>query len=194
MPKEIGGFTLIRTLLRRNLVIVQRGFTLIELIIVIAIIGVLTVIVLVAINPIESQARARDAGRISAVTQLGHSIQAYYTSVSSYPSTGNWAQDLLDKGVISTFPSGIKYVAYNVKPCKTYVQPDADKTFCYDVDLSGSNGVIVFAKAESTSYTNRCTSGEQAYFVFSSVDGHGGTICSNGDPIPWAAGSQTYVD
>ena len=47
----------------------RRGFTLIELLIVMAILGVLAVVVLVAINPIQQLARTRDTGRKSGVTQ-----------------------------------------------------------------------------------------------------------------------------
>lgn len=51
------------------------AFTLIELLIVIGILGVMAVIVLVAINPGQKQAQARDTGRISGVSQLGHAVE-----------------------------------------------------------------------------------------------------------------------
>ena len=54
-----------------------KGFTLIELLIVIAILGVLAVVVLVAINPVQQLARTRDAGRKSSVAQIGHAVAAY---------------------------------------------------------------------------------------------------------------------
>ena len=43
----------------------KKGFTLIELLIVIAILGVLAVVILVAINPQEQLARGRGGGRTS---------------------------------------------------------------------------------------------------------------------------------
>ena len=55
----------------------SKGFTLIELLIVIAILGVLAAGSLVAIDPVEQLARARDSGRKSAVTQMGRALQAY---------------------------------------------------------------------------------------------------------------------
>ena len=65
---------------------IKRGFTLIELLIVMAILGVLAVVVLLAINPAEQLARTRDTGRVSAVTQMGHAVQAYDTSHNAvYP-------------------------------------------------------------------------------------------------------------
>ncbi|OGM11464.1 hypothetical protein A2Z22_00235 [Candidatus Woesebacteria bacterium RBG_16_34_12] len=168
------------------------GFTLIELLIVMAILGILAVVIFIAIDPGERQAQARDTGRISSVTQIGHALEAYYTTVGSFPDTGTWAQDLLDKGELSSFPSGIVYTAYSVSNCTTYVQPAVDPTYCYDLDAT--NGVIVFSKSESNSHTQRCSTPEVAYFVFSTADGRGGTICNNGDPSPWASGTMSYVE
>lgn len=192
--KKFYSFNTFRThlscSLSRNL---TSGFTLIELLVVITILGVLAVIVIVAINPTERQARARDTGRISSVNQIGRAVVAYYTSRGEFPSDdGGWADDLLNVGELSTFPSGIDYVAYSVEECSTYVQPGVNPTYCYDYD--SSNEAIVFATAESQSYTSKCSSPNVAYFVFSTADARGGTICSDGDPAPWTPGTQNYVD
>lgn len=180
----------------KRLKIGNEGFTLIELLIVIAILGILAVIVFIAIDPTEKQAQARDTGRISSVVQLGRALQAYYTSSDGvYPDVSTWAQDLVDKGELSIFPSGIAYSANDVTNCTTYVQPEADRTYCYDEDQANGNGALVFAKAEANSHTSKCTTpGEDAYFVFSTTDGRGGTICSASDPAPWASGTMTYED
>ena len=61
------------------------GFTLIELLVVITVLGVLATIVLLAVNPGEQLARAKDASRIEAVTQLSRALQAYYTANGVYP-------------------------------------------------------------------------------------------------------------
>lgn len=172
----------------------NEGFTLIELLIVIAILGVLAIIVFVAINPAQRQAQARDTGRISSVTQIGRALQAYYTTSASYPDVSSWAQDILDKGELSTFPSGISYGIAGITACSTYVQPAVSGTFCYDEDQTNGNGAIVFAVAEATANRDDCTAPEQAYFVFSTEDSRGGTICSNGDPSPWPQGSIIYVN
>src|SRR5471030_1471405 len=88
----------------------DNGFTLIELLIVIAILGILTTAVLVAINPLEQFARARDSGRMGSVDQLGHAVQSYYTAQNgTYLATGvNWitggAASLTIAGEIKTAP------------------------------------------------------------------------------------------
>lgn len=170
----------------------KSGFTLIELLIVIAILGILAVVLLVVMNPGERQAQARDTGRISSIAQMGHSLQAYYSVKSVYPDAGVWATELVGSGEMSTFPAGINYSYNSVVPCTTYSQPAVNPTFCYNEDEANGNGALVFSKAEATSHRGKCTSPEEAYFVFSTQDSRGGTICSSGDPTPWPAGSMVY--
>lgn len=68
--------------MKRNL-----GFTLIELLIVITIIGILTGILLLVINPVQTQRKAKDGIIISHVGKLGQAIEAYQAAEGSYPST-----------------------------------------------------------------------------------------------------------
>lgn len=61
------------------------GFTMIELLIVIAVLGILAVAVLAAINPIEQINRGRDTGSRSDAEQLLGAIDRYYTTKGFYP-------------------------------------------------------------------------------------------------------------
>jgi prepilin-type N-terminal cleavage/methylation domain-containing protein len=63
------------------------GFTMIELLIVISILGFLAVAVLAAINPIEQINRGKDTGSRSDAEQLLSSIDRYYASNGYYPWT-----------------------------------------------------------------------------------------------------------
>lgn len=63
------------------------GFTMIELLIVIAVLGILAVAVLAAINPIEQINRGRDTGSRSDAEQLISGIDRYYASKGYYPWT-----------------------------------------------------------------------------------------------------------
>lgn len=63
----------------------SRGFTLVELLIVIALLGVIATIVIAAINPIEQANRARDAGMKADASQLISAIERYYTTHSQFP-------------------------------------------------------------------------------------------------------------
>ncbi len=63
----------------------QRGFTLVELLIVIAIIGVLVTIVVVAINPIRIIGDSRDSKMRSDLNQMKAGMQLYYNDCKVYP-------------------------------------------------------------------------------------------------------------
>ncbi|MBI4100339.1 prepilin-type N-terminal cleavage/methylation domain-containing protein [Candidatus Microgenomates bacterium] len=63
----------------------MRGFTLIELLIVIALIGILAVALLSAINPLEQMRKGRDSARRSDSTELLNAIERFYASFQCYP-------------------------------------------------------------------------------------------------------------
>lgn len=63
----------------------KQGFTLIELLIVIAILGILAAIVMIAIDPTEKMRQARDAGRKYAIAQIVSGLQSYFVAHGSYP-------------------------------------------------------------------------------------------------------------
>jgi prepilin-type N-terminal cleavage/methylation domain-containing protein len=62
-----------------------QGFTLVELLIVIALLGVIATIVIAAINPIEQANRAADAGMKADTSQMISAIQRYYATHNQYP-------------------------------------------------------------------------------------------------------------
>ncbi|MCL5666950.1 MAG: prepilin-type N-terminal cleavage/methylation domain-containing protein [Patescibacteria group bacterium] len=96
----------------------QPGFTLLELLIVIAIIGILSSIVFLSIN--NARVRGRDAKRIGDMRQMVSSLEQYYIQNGFYPtgtasiaSPGsllsgsdalNGSQEPLTPGYIATIP------------------------------------------------------------------------------------------
>lgn len=164
---------------------IMKGFTLIELLIVMAILGVLAVVVLVAINPVQQLARTRDAGRKSGVAQIGRSLEAYYTSHSgSYiPETTTYLDLLSASGEISTPPSAISARSGFTYACDTGAAED--NLWCYDTDLSEA---VIYAELESDSERSKCSGGE-TFFVWSTIDGRGGVVCTN---VAAAGTTQTW--
>ncbi|EKD80486.1 MAG: hypothetical protein ACD_40C00076G0006 [uncultured bacterium] len=67
------------------------GFTMIELLIVIAVLGILAVAVLASINPIEQINRGRDTGSRSDAEQLISAVDRFYAAKGFYPWMTNGA-------------------------------------------------------------------------------------------------------
>ncbi len=80
MTKKLQTF-----LSRSKSTLTQAGFTMIELLIVIAILGILAVAVLSAINPVEQINRGRDTGSRSDAEQLLSGIDRYNAFQGYYP-------------------------------------------------------------------------------------------------------------
>lgn len=174
----------------------QLAFTLIELMIVIAILGVLAAVVIIIVEPAERFAQTRDAGRISTIAQLGKAVEQYFVVHNEvYPNSLSWDIDLEGTGDIKQFPPGINYSINSVSPCITNGRPAGSVTFCYTLDTSGNDyGALIFSKLEATSKVEQCTIIGDTYIVHSTEDGKTGVICSNGDPAPWAAGTMIYIE
>jgi prepilin-type N-terminal cleavage/methylation domain-containing protein len=73
--------TMLQTLRNKN----QRGFTLIEMLVVIAIIGLLASVVLLALN--SARSKSRDAKRAADVRQIMTALELYFNDCGSYPSS-----------------------------------------------------------------------------------------------------------
>jgi type IV pilus assembly protein PilA len=156
---------------------IKKGFTLIELLIVMAILGVLAVIVLVAINPVEQLARARDTGRISAVQQLGRAVVSYYTSNQQYPLGASWSTDITASGDLNTFPTSVSTAD---AACGT----NAVNGYCYNVAtvVNTNDQAVVYSQLISQQQINKCAAGQTPYSVFSTFDGRGGVTCGAAEP------------
>lgn len=174
------GFTLIELLTAKQQGGRNKGFTLIELLIVMAILGVLAVVVLIAINPAEQLARARDAGRISGVNQLGRAVSAYFTvngclpgtaGTGTCPSTAAWDADLISSEELLTIPQ-------QIDPALTSV--GCVRGWCF---ASSGDNFVLYAEIESTQKLNQCGGAAQAYAGFSSSAARGGIWCGVAVPV-----------
>ncbi|MDE2071191.1 MAG: prepilin-type N-terminal cleavage/methylation domain-containing protein [Patescibacteria group bacterium] len=69
----------------------SRGFTLVEILITIAIIAVLTGIILMVVN--GAKGKARDARRLVDLHSLALGLQVYFNEVGHYPVTDGWVSE-----------------------------------------------------------------------------------------------------
>ncbi len=66
----------------------SQGFTLIELLLVIAVIAILSVVVVLSLNPAELLRRSRDSNRVSDLDTLTHAISLYQTDQGTSGTSG----------------------------------------------------------------------------------------------------------
>jgi len=123
---------------------IKKSFTLMELLVVVAIIGVLVAITIPAIN--VARAKARDAKRIEDLRSFSFALEQYYENHQQYPAweAGGGFQDnggdnplkvLVDEKMISSLPQDpliSKYVYYyittdNGQTYKTVAYMEQDK-------------------------------------------------------------------
>lgn len=74
----------------------NKGFTIVELLIVIVVIAILAAITIVAFNGVQN--RAKNTATQSAVKQVQKLVEAYAAENGSYPSTGGLGQVYTDSG------------------------------------------------------------------------------------------------
>lgn len=72
----------------------RRGFTLVELLIVIAIIGILSSVVMSSLN--SARAKARDASRVASIQEMQKALENYYLDNGRYPGAtlGSYAKTI----------------------------------------------------------------------------------------------------
>ncbi|OGY22240.1 MAG: hypothetical protein A2126_04795 [Candidatus Woykebacteria bacterium GWB1_45_5] len=66
----------------------KKGFTLVELLIVVAIIGILVTIAVIAINPVRVIQNTRDTRNRTEMNQIKTALQLYYNENRRYPTAG----------------------------------------------------------------------------------------------------------
>ncbi len=161
------------------------AFTLIELIVVIAIIGILLTIVIIAANPVENVAKARDIGKKTSISQMGRSIFYYkVTNNGDFPGNSSWDTDLISKSELSLLPKNPSDTA----GCSTNLKPGPTTGWCYTtyVDTtSGSTHALLYAILDAKIDKSKCnqSAGEVAYYVWASINGGSGVYCMTGSDI-----------
>ncbi len=80
----------------------QKGFTLIEILVVVALIGFLASVVLVSLN--VARIRSRDAKRLGDMSQLQKALELYYGNYKGYPGASA-GSPLLSTAEVSRIPT-----------------------------------------------------------------------------------------
>jgi len=78
----------------------KKGFTLIELLIVVAIIGLLSTLAVVALG--SARVKARDSKRLADLKQLQTALELYYTDQNAYPAGAGIALGATDYACLNS--------------------------------------------------------------------------------------------
>jgi|GEM_PF-1663954 len=122
------------------------GFTLVELVIVIGILGILVAVVLTVLNPARYLARARDSTRQSDIKLIQAAVEDYYSAENEYP------------GELSF---GAAWVGY-LKLVPQDPQGE-DNSYCYEQTDSGQGYLLCAHSETGISGGSSGTCGEASY-------------------------------
>lgn len=112
----------------------QFGFTIVELLIVIVVIGILAAITIVAFNGVQDRARA--ASVVSDLTNAAKQLKIDQTTNDSYPATIAAANE--GRGLKSSSGTSYSYIVNNTSTPQTF-------------SLTANNGPVFYMITESTS-------------------------------------------
>ncbi len=122
----------------------QKGFTLVEMLIVLGIVGIVATMLIVGINPLDQIRKSSDTDRKSDIAQLQKALELYYQDNGSYPPSS--ADYKLYIGTTTLAWGTASWLPYMSKLPK---DPSPQRSYVYYVPAS-SNG--------------------QTYYIYSSLE------------------------
>jgi prepilin-type N-terminal cleavage/methylation domain-containing protein len=156
----------------------NQGFTIIELLVVMAVLGILATIIIISINPFEQLARSRDASRKQAISQIGRAIDNYMAFGSDYPAPTSLQSVLESSSDLKIFPTNPDGVSGH---CSSTSGQGAMSIngYCYNATSAGSDprGAIIYTPLESMVENKNCSSGVAWYAWSSQIQG-AGIVCT----------------
>ncbi len=160
------------------------GFTLIELLIVIAVLGILAVAVLSAINPIEQINRSRDTGSRSDAEQLLSAIDRFYASAGYYPwKVGSTGTDAYAWTAVPSVTDGTTLMLTKLSEAGT---GEVKASFTTRISESDYNPLYLYNRGTQGDSTYICFLPKSDSFLTEAANRCGGTLAADfpGDACP----------
>jgi type II secretion system protein G len=129
----------------------RKGFTLVEMVVTIAILSILATTAIAVLNPFAQFQKANDAKRMTDLSQIQKALETYYQDHQSYPPQ-NGANDyrINDGRLIDWGKSWQPYM--NVIP----KDPSSNKNYVYSVGDNGQS-YFIYASLDRVNSSNQCS-------------------------------------
>lgn len=161
----------------------QKGFTLVEMLIVIGMVGVLASVVLVGLNPLDQLRKANDTDRKKDLSEFQKALELYYEDNNRYPAS---SPDFKVMNGTTTLAWGVAWNPYMKALPKDPV--NARNYVYYSPASSNGQTYYVYASLERTKDPNTCNGGSACV----SLGGSGfptATACGTGATCNYAVSS-----
>lgn len=124
----------------------KRGFTLIEMLVVVAVIGILATMIIIGLNSVRQP--TRDARRAADLKQIQNGLEIYYSKNTAYPAATTWIADLqtATNSKIPSDPLGGSTVYYY---CVLAVS-GTNQRYTLGAQLEESNSSLINSSLSST--------------------------------------------
>lgn len=126
-----------------------RGFTLVELLVAIAVLGILATVGFLVLNPAEQFQKARDARRKSDLSQIQKAIETFYQDNGKYPDTSGSPDYNIKNAGGTVMDWGTDWTPYmgNIPkdpadPSKKYIYNSTGQTYYLYASLDGETNVL----------------------------------------------------
>ncbi len=139
----------------------RNGFTLIELILVVAIMGVLSVGVMLTLNPFAQVQKASDARRKSDLSQIQKALETYYQDNGKYPanSSGYLIITVVQNPSCQTPPCNVAW-GTNWQPYMNVLpkDPSINKNYVYySPESDNGQSYFIYASLDRVQSSEACT-------------------------------------
>ena len=130
----------------------NKGFTLIELIVAIGILGILAVAAIIALDPVAQLQKSNDVRRKSDLAQVQRALESYYQDHGKYPASSSYKIFDPDK-TPNERPWGSSWTPYmNLLPH----DPNSAYSYAYYPNLTTGQSYTLYASLEKLNSSDQC--------------------------------------